>query len=133
MTLYVGARTSDTFWRLYDKTDKALRCEVELKGELARRAYTALRGGENLSGIWNRFLLRSKVPKIYTDYFRSDTETSELPDLTELPDMGGKCTWLATLDSLVYKLLNDHDTEERTRTIIARWATYGGLIDSGPT
>lgn len=129
-TLYIGARTSDTFWRLYDKTAAHMRCELEMKGAMARRVGNALHGGESISGIWNRVLLRSKVPKIYVDYFRSDSEPATLPDLEEAPDLEGKIKWLATLDSLVYKLLNDDDVGERATVIIARWAGYAGLLDN---
>lgn len=130
VTLYIGARTSDTFWRLYDKTESHMRCELEMKGKMARRVGEALHGGESISGIWNRVLLRSKVPKIYVDYFRSKTEPATLPDLEEVPDLDSKIKWLATLDSLVYKLVNDHDVGDRTKTIIARWAEYAGLLDN---
>lgn len=130
ITLYIGARTSDTFWRLYDKTEKHLRCEMELKGKQARKVGLALSSGESISGIWNRVLLRSKVPKIYVDYFRSKAEPATLPQLEDVPDYDSKVKWLATLDSLVFKLVNDHEVGERTTTIIARWAGYAALLDN---
>lgn len=129
-TLYIGARTSETFWRIYDKTESHLRCELELKGKMARRVGGALRGGETISGVWNRVLLRSKVPKIYVDYFRSGAEPATLPKLEVVPDFDSKVTWLASLDSLVYKLVNDDDVGERAKGIIARWAGYADLLDN---
>lgn len=129
-TLYIGARTSDTFWRLYDKTERALRCEVELKGDMAKRVGMALASDESIGSIWNRIISRSRVPKVYVDYFRSDKEPAELPDLKVVEDLAAKVAWLSTLDSLVYKLLNDDDVGERTTTIIARWAGYAGLLDN---
>lgn len=129
-TLYIGARTSDTFWRLYDKTPEHMRCELEMKGKLAKRVYLALSGGESLPGVWNRILLRSRVPKVYVDYFRSASEPAELPKLTESPDLDDKLKWLASLDSLVYKLVNDSDVGERAGLIVARWAGYAGLLDN---
>ncbi len=128
-TLYIGSRTSETFWRLYDKTATTLRCELEMKGSLARRAGISLESGESIGSVWNRILLRSKVPKVYVEYFRADCEPAILPDLAEPPDLAKKTAWLATLDSLVYKLLQDDDVGERTTTIIARWAGYAGLLD----
>ena len=101
-----------------------------MKGSMAKRIYLALLGGESIAGVWNRILLRSKVPKIYVDYFRSDSEPSELPNLQEVPDLDGKIKWLATLDSLVYKLVKDDDVGERATLIIARWAGYAGLLDN---
>lgn len=129
-TLYIGSRTSDIFWRLYDKTETTLRCEAELKGKLAKRAYLALSLGESISGVWNRILLRSKVPQIYVDYFRSDGEPAELPRLDEVIDLDTKLKWLASLDSLVYQLVNDSDVGERAGLIIARWADYAGILDN---
>lgn len=128
-TLYIGSRTSDTFWRLYDKTERHMRCELETKGKMAKRVYLALCGGESIAGVWNRILFRSKVPKVYVEYFRSDKEPATLPDLREVPDFDAKIKWLASLDSLVYKLVNDHDVSERAKTIIARWAGYAELLD----
>ena len=130
ITLYVGARTSDTFWRIYDKTEEHLRLEVELKGKLSKRAYQAIIAGESLGGILNRFLFRSKVPKIYADYFRADSEPALLPDLEELENISDKLQWLSTLDALVYKLANDHDTAERTARLIERWHEYCTKLDT---
>jgi hypothetical protein len=97
---------------------------------MARRVGLALAGGESISGVWNRILLRSKIPKVYVDYYRSKAEPATLPDLEEVVDLEGKIKWLATLDPLVYKLVNDHDVGERAITIIARWAGYAGLLDN---
>lgn len=132
-TLYIGARTSDTFWRLYDKTDKHLRCEIEIKSKQAKRAFVALLAGEQPGGIFNRFLLRSRVPKVYVEYFHADSEASELPTLDEQPDYQKKLDWLITLDSLVYKLLLDHDTNEGTSRVVRRWAEYADNIDKQST
>lgn len=123
-TLYIGARTSDKFWRIYDKTSKHLRCEAELKGKTAMRTFQALILGESLSGVWNRTLLRTRVPSVYVEYFRSDAEPATLPDLQETVDLDNKLDWLASLDSLVYKLAKDHDTAERTEALITRWLAY---------
>lgn len=129
-TLYIGARTSDTFWRIYDKTEAHLRCELELKSKLATRSYQALIAGESIGGVFNRFLLRSRVPKVYTEYFRAGSEPAELPELEESENMGDKLQWLATLDALVFKLANDHDTAERTARLIARWNQYCTGLDN---
>lgn len=128
-TLYIGARTSDSYWRLYDKTDTHMRCEVELKGKLAKRAWMSLQAGERLGGIFNRFLLRSRVPKVYVDYFRANAEPGTLPELEQSENLGDKLQWLASLDALVYKLANDHDTSERTARLIRRWDDYCDNID----
>lgn len=123
-TLYIGARTSDKYWRIYDKTDTHLRCEVEIKGKMAIRVFQALEAEESLGAIWNRTLLRTRVPSVYVDYFRADSKPATLPDLAEPVDMDVKLDWLSTLDALVYKLANDDDTAERTEALIRSWLEY---------
>lgn len=124
-TLYINARTSDTYWRIYDKTKTLLRLEVELKGKQAKRAWLALGGGESIDGVWNRFLLRSKVPQVYAEYFRANGAKATLPAAEDKdPGMQRKLDWLKTLDGLVYKLAHDHDTAEQTATLINRWTKY---------
>lgn len=129
-TLYIGARTSDSFWRLYDKTEVLLRVEVELKGANAKRAWAAIVRGESISGVWNRFLLRSRVPKAYTEHYRATGDLAELPDEEEMPDLAPKLNWLKTLDALVYKLAMDDDTGPETGTILRRWAEYADKFDN---
>lgn len=130
ITLYIGSRTSDTYWRIYDKTETLLRLELELKGKQAKKAFIALLNKENLDGIWNRFLLRSRVPKVYVDYFRGDGGQATLAQLEETVDLDKKLEWLATLDALVYKLAHDHDTATRTANLIGRWSEYCASFDN---
>lgn len=124
-TLYLGARTSDSFWRIYDKTSELLRVELELKGRQAKRTWASLMAGLDLGGIWNTYLLRSKVPNVLVENYRDAGEAVELDKLTEVEDLDGKLTWLASLDALVFKLANDHDLGQKTHELISRWAEYG--------
>ena len=57
-TLYVGARTSDVFTRLYEKPlDKMyLRLEFEIKGGSARAVWESIRGGTTIGQIFNYYL-----------------------------------------------------------------------------
>jgi len=134
ITLYIGSRSSDSFWRLYDKTKDLLRVEVELKGKLAKRSWVALVQGEAITGIWNRHLLKSKVPSAYTSTYQQPVDPATLPLEEEVihEDLEGKLNWLKQLDGMIWKLLNDHDLHERTATIINRWAEYVQKIDEKP-
>lgn len=129
ITLYIGARTSDTYWRLYDKTESTLRCEIELKGKQVKRAWMAMEQGESLGGIFNRFLKLSRVPNVYVKHFWAANDAAKLPEAEKVVDLGGKLEWLKSLDSLVYKLANDHDTAESLARLIDRWAEYAEDID----
>lgn len=128
-TLYSGARTSDTFWRVYEKTPDLLRVELEAKGRQARKIWMAIVDGQKLAEIWNHYLLASKLPKVIVDAYTLPDDVAEMPHIVEQPDMDGKLAWLTGLDSLVYKLLADHDTGERARELIRRWSEYGQNLD----
>jgi len=128
-TLYIGARKSDTFWRIYDKTETALRVEIELKGALAKRSFSALRNDESISSVWNRHLLRSKCPQLLVDAYRDSGEPAELPEDETAEDLQAKLDWMKTLDALAYKLANDHDTGQEANNLFSRWAEYGQKAD----
>jgi DNA relaxase NicK len=126
-TLYIGNRESDSFWRIYDKTEEHTRCEVELKGNRAKGAWRFLVNNPNdLAQLYSGLLKKSRVPKFLVDYYQHAVQPTDLAQLkTELPeDMEKKLQWLTTLDSLVYKLANDHDMSDRTHVLIKRWYEY---------
>jgi hypothetical protein len=124
-TLYSGNRQSDSFYRLYDKTEKHIRLEVELKGRQARRAWLHYMETGEVSEIYNYYIKRTKIPAIIANEFASPVE---LADLSELPkeekDNTKSLEWLKTLDTLVYKLANDHDLANETAQVISRWYEY---------
>jgi hypothetical protein len=129
-TLYIGARTSDTYWRIYDKTTEYLRLELEAKGKQAKRIWMGLVAGENLGSVWNTYLHHSRVPKMYADYYRAKQEQAELPELTDDNPLGKKLEWLTQLDGLVYKLAQDDDTREDLGAILRRWTEYVQKFDN---
>jgi hypothetical protein len=123
-TLYVGSRKSDSFWRIYDKTPELLRVEIELKGKQAKRAFVGLLNGLNMGGIWNQYMLRSRIPKVLVDRYQTAEEPTEAEPIEDVEDMQKKLDWLKTLDSLVFKLANDHDTANETAVLISSWTVY---------
>jgi len=129
-TLYIGNRQSDSYWRLYDKSDLHVRLEVELKGKQAKAAFRALLAGKQPSSVFDAKLKKSRVPKYLADYYANGSDALDLADFNDhLDDMQKKLQWLSTLDQLVYKLLNDHDVGERARLLINRWSEYGQNVD----
>lgn len=130
ITLYVGARTSDTYTRIYDKTKDLLRLEIELKGIRAKKTWMALLDGATLDGIYNFVVKKSRVPDIYALHFWADgAPIAKLPDVEIATDLTSKLEWMATLDGLAYKLANDHDIGVRAHEIFKRWAEYGQKVD----
>ena len=125
-TLYIGSRESNSFWRIYDKTPKHVRVEVELKAAQAAKVWSALQRGVMPATYFNSVLHNSRVPNVLVQYYGDSTDIVDLAEFlkTAPPDMNRKLQWLQTLDSLVYKLCNDHDTGDRTKALIVRWYDY---------
>lgn len=130
ITLYIGARTSDTYTRIYDKSADLLRLELELKGIRAKKTWLALLDGSRLDGIYNYLVKKSKVPQIYALHFWADgSPIDKLPKVEIETTLESKLEWIATLDALAYKLANDHDVGERAHEIFTRWTQYGQHLD----
>lgn len=125
-TLYIGNRESASFWRLYDKSPGTVRLEVELKSKQAAKCFRALVAGVTPATYYNSLVASSRVPKYLADYYGDGTDVVDLDEFLqkEPEDMNKKLQWLHTLDSLVWKLANDHDTGDATRELIERWADY---------
>lgn len=125
-TIYIGNRESDSFWRIYEKTAELTRVEVELKGKQAKRAWKTLLAGSSASELFNYYLTRSRVPAFLVEYYLDNSSVTDLEDLVEVvpQDLEKTFQWLATLDSLIYKMANDHDYAVRTAELINRWHEY---------
>jgi len=125
-TLYIGNRESDSFWRIYDKTDTALRVECELKGNQAKRAWGTIKNGESISSVYRYYLKKSRVPAILAQEYMIGLDVLDPDSLVQAEDIDleTKYLWLAKLDGLVYKLANDHDLAERMFVLMNRWAEY---------
>lgn len=127
-TLYIGNRQSNSFWRLYDKSATHTRLEVELKGKQARDAFAFLlrTNIDRVASMYSGYLKASRVPKFLADYYHNGRHAESLKEIRQYQpdDMGKKLEWLQTLDSLVYKLCNDHDHAEDTAKLISRWYEY---------
>ena len=132
-TLYVGNRESDTFWRVYNKTETLVRAEIELKGNQAKRAWGSLKLGESTSDIYNHYLGRSRLPSFLVKYYHDNSAPLSMQELAEVipKDLETTMSWLATLDGLIYKLANDHDMGPRMEILVNRWAEYVQDLDNG--
>lgn len=124
-TLYIGNRESDSFWRLYDKTDQHTRLEVELKGNQAKRAWTTFTNGTMPTDIFAAYVKKSRVPQFLARYYANIFDVAKLEKLEPLDDLQAKLAWMAQLDGLAYKLANDHDVGKRAQEMFRRWAEYG--------
>jgi hypothetical protein len=125
-TLYIGNRQSDSFWRLYDKTEQDVRLEVELKGKQAKRAWTAFMQNASILDLFQTYVKKSRVPKYLAEHYMIGEDILDMTqfELDATEDLGKKLAWLIKLDALVYKLAHDHDTKDQMGKIIKRWYKY---------
>jgi hypothetical protein len=132
-TLYIGNRESDSYWRIYDKTDSQVRVEVELKGVQAKRVWSSLSNrGDAVSAIYDHYLRRSRVPKMLVDHYLDGRDPLNEDELVKVvpKDLETTYQWLAKLDGLAHKMANDHDYGSRCRALFKRWAEYGRNLDN---
>lgn len=126
-TLYIGNRESDTFWRLYDKTETHTRLEVEIKGKQAKIAWNLLINDKSkIAALYSRLIQRSRVPKMIAAHYQDcivPVDEDELIQPADI-DIETKFLWLARLDEFVYKLANDHTVGERMNELLTRWYEY---------
>ena len=95
-TLYVGARTSEKYIRIYDKAKEQgipdllwSRFEIETKGKVARACAVSLTRGDNWSGVFYtiaRQMLRPQNSLAYEQFFSKDVVPIGLPKIERKSD-----------------------------------------------
>jgi hypothetical protein len=132
-TLYLGARTSEIFTRLYEKIldTKYLRLEFEIKGGRARAAWRALRAGSNQNEIFNYYLSRSALPVDICRLYEvaGDGETAHAMREEIKQDDENTLKWLQSIDGAFMKALGNQNIGENVQMILAGWVAYAGLLD----
>lgn len=132
-TLYLGARTSELFTRLYEKLfeEMYVRLEFELKGTRALMAHQALSDGEDCDRIYEYYLDKCKLPKRYIDIFENcDHESTKLAMTKERTHSNQKkLKWLTSLDSSFRLAIADHEIGETVRDLVRAWSKFADEID----
>jgi hypothetical protein len=132
-TLYVGARTSEKYIRIYDKAKQQglsdivwSRFEIETKGMVARATAISLTRGDNWSGVFYtiaRAMLRPQNCPAYEQFFSADVVPFGLPKIEKQTD---RERWISEqVISAVAKHYIDHPDSEA----IARLRDTLNLID----
>lgn len=117
-TLYIGARTSNHFCRLYNKAaasqdeayDKCWRFEVELHNEAATKAAQYIYNGSKsqsraaASTVWRYYKERGVTPP----YTRESEENAVLPVARPKTDLERKLQWLETQVAPTVRVLLEH-------------------------
>lgn len=132
-TLYLGARTSELFTRLYEKAlnEMYLRLEFELKGNRALMAYQALYDNEDCDRIYEYYLDRCRIPKRYIELFANcDHEATHLAMTKERTHESlKKLKWITSLDASFRAALADHEIGESVRSLVRSWSLLADEID----
>jgi hypothetical protein len=132
-TLYVGARTSPVFTRLYEKPldEMYLRLEFEFKGKVAKAIWKALRAESTMDEIYQHYLKRSKLPLYITKLFYNaqDGET-EFAIRKEIAHSDAKkLAWLQSCDSSVRQALYNHNIGTEVQALVMTWAAEAANVD----
>ncbi len=132
-TLYLGARTSELFTRLYEKLfqEMYIRLEFELKGSRALMALQALYDGEDCDRIYEYYLDKCKLPDRYLGLFiNCDHEATQSAMTKERTHESlKKLKWLTSLDSSVRLSIADHEIGQTVRNLVRSWAKFADEID----
>lgn len=132
-TLYLGARTSELFTRLYEKPfqEMYLRLEFELKGGRALMALQAMYDGEDCDRIYDYYLDKCKLTKRYLSLFENiDHESTQKAMTKELQHESRKTlTWITSLDSTFKLAIADHEIGEQVRSLVRSWSQFSDDID----
>ena len=132
-TLYVGARTSDVFIRLYEKPldTMYLRFEFEFKGKVARGIWQALQGKSTVDEIFQHYLAKCTVPaRIKKFYFEvQDGETAFAIRQEIAKTDRQKLEWLQSIDASVRQALYNHNIGAEVQMLVMAWANEAANVD----
>ncbi len=132
-TLYVGARTSPVFTRLYEKPlDKMyLRLEFEFKAKVARGIWLALQAKNTIDEVFQHYLKKCKLPDhVKAHYFEvQDGETAFAirKEIAQTDKM--KLSWLQSCDASVRQALYNHNIGHEVQTLVMSWANEAANVD----
>ncbi len=132
-TLYIGARTSDVFTRLYEKPldTMHLRLEFEFKGKVARGIWLALQSKNTVDEIFQHYLAKSKLPDYVKSYYydAEDGETAFAIRKEIAKTDAKKLAWLQSCDSSVRQALYNHNIGSEVQTLVMSWANEASNVD----
>lgn len=124
-TVYLGARTSPMFTRIYEKHvngERFLRCEFELKQTYARKAWEAYKSGDTSTAeMFATLHERAKIPAPWGEWFRIGADVHfELLQGQEEQDLHNKLIWLKDTETALERALNQHSTKGAVAAMIER-------------
>jgi len=132
-TLYVGARTSDVFIRLYEKPldTMHLRLEFEFKGKVAKAIWVALQGKSTPDEVFQHYLGKCKLPDYVKRHFYDvqDGETAFAIRKEIAKTDKAKLEWLQSCDASVRQALYNHNIGSEVQTLVMSWGLEAANVD----
>jgi hypothetical protein len=123
-TVYVGARSSQLFIRVYEKVldERFLRCEFELKQDYARNAWDSLvESTATKADLFNSCLKKSSLPNNYREWFKANSDRTDALSAQQLEkDLQAQLTYLRNTELALNKLLYQHSTQQAVYGLIGR-------------
>lgn len=123
-TVYIGARASALFIRVYEKVldTRFLRCEFELKGDYARNAWVHLGLRKvTLPDLFNSCLKRSSIPEPWRSWFKAKSDRTDALSAEQLEiDLQNQLLYLKNTEIALERLLSQHSTQQAVYGLIGR-------------
>lgn len=134
-TVYIGARSSDLFMRLYEKIileTMYLRMEYELKGAYSRNWWSHWFGEPDLIDmLFISCINRMRIPEPYSSWFNPDDDKTDCLNSEKLDaDLAQKLTYLRNTESALVRYIYAHDTREHAVSTIERLVATISHLDS---
>lgn len=123
-TVYIGARASQLFIRVYEKViDKRyLRCEFELKQDYARNAWSHLVLQKvSIDDLFNSCLKRSGLMDPWRTWFEVNSDRSDALSGEKLAaDLQNQLLYIRNTEIALERLLHLHSTQQAVYGLIGR-------------
>lgn len=126
-TVYIGARASPLFTRVYEKVldSRFLRCEFELKGDYSRNAWEHLGLKKvTLADLFNSCLKRSGIMEPWRTWFQAESDRTDALSAEQLEiDLQNQLLYLKNTEIALERLLAQHSTQQAVYGLIERLET----------
>lgn len=134
-TVYLGARSSDLFMRMYEKIilDKMyLRLEFELKGAYSRNWWAHWRNEPELVDmLFTSCVNRIRLPEPYREWFNPDDDRTDVLNADKMTaSLAQKLTYLQNTETALVRYLYDHTTQDYVVSFVERMAKSISHLDS---
>jgi DNA relaxase NicK len=123
-TVYIGARSSQLFIRIYEKVldERYLRCEFELKQDYARNAWDGLcQRTLVLADLFHSCLGKSGIIEPWLTWFSVNSDRTDALNAQQLEkDLQAQLTYLKNTELALTRLLYQHSTQQAVYGLIGR-------------